>query len=192
MKTLIIYAHPTHLGHHGYFLEELKIVLNNKKIDYSILDLYALNYDPVLRAEDLNFLPDYKISEITRSYQEKVIAADNLIFIYPTWWQGMPAILKGFIDKVFAAGFAFEYRKSMPRGLLNGKRAAVFSATGGPKMINKFIIGDKGMKLMLNNILKFCGFEAKGFSVGSARTLNDHQKKQIITEVSKMVLYLYK
>ncbi|MEI6835282.1 MAG: NAD(P)H-dependent oxidoreductase [Candidatus Falkowbacteria bacterium] len=192
MKTLIIYAHPTHLGHHGYFLEELKIVLNNKKIDYEILDLYALNYDPILRAEELNFSPDHKISEITKNYQEKVTAADNLIFIYPTWWQGVPAILKGFIDRTFAAGFAFKYQNKMPKGLLTGKRAAVFSATGAAKIVNKFIVGDKGMKMMLNNVLRFCGFEAKGFSVGSARDLNDRQKKLIISEVSKLVLYLYK
>jgi NAD(P)H dehydrogenase (quinone) len=192
MNTLIIYAHPGHTGHHGYFLDQLISVLDNKNITYEVLDLYTLNYDPILKAEELGSRATHKISEITLDYQEKVKNADKLIFIYPTWWQGMPAILKGFFDKVFASGFAFMYKGGLPVALLKGKKAAVFSATGGPKIINKFLLGERGMKVITKNILGFCGIKAKGFSVGSARELNDNHKKQIITVASSMVSYLYK
>jgi NAD(P)H dehydrogenase (quinone) len=192
MNTLIVYAHPGHAGHHGYFLDQIKTILDNKKIVYEVLDLYALNYDPILKIEELGSRTAHKISEVTLDYQEKVKNADKLIFIYPTWWQGMPAILKGFFDRVFASGFAFVYKGGLPVALLKGKKAAVFSATGGPKIINKFLIGDRGMKIIVKNILGFCGIKAKGFSVGSARELTDGHKKQIITEASAMVSYLYK
>ncbi|MFZ2310168.1 MAG: NAD(P)H-dependent oxidoreductase [Patescibacteria group bacterium] len=192
MNTLIVYAHPTHTGHHGYFLDQLISVLDNKNIDYEVLDLYNLNYDPILKAEELGSRTTHKINETTLDYQEKVKNADKLIFIYPTWWQGMPAILKGFFDRVFASGFAFIYKGGLPVALLKGKKAAVFSATGGPKVINKFLLSERGMKVITKNILGFCGIKAKGFSIGSARELNDNHKKQIITVASSMVSYLYK
>lgn len=191
MNTLIIYAHPGHAGHHGYLLDQVISILDNKNITYEVLDLYALNYDPILKVEELSSRATHKISEIILDYQEKVKNADKLIFIYPTWWQGMPAILKGFFDRVFASGFAFMYKNGLPVALLKGKKAAVFSATGGPKIINKFLLGERGMKVITKNILGFCGIKAKGFSVGSARELNDNHKKQIITVASSMVSYLY-
>lgn len=192
MNTLIIYAHPGHTGHHGYFLDQVISLLDNKNIAYEVLDLYALNYDPILKADELGSRATHKISEITLDYQEKVKNADKLIFIYPTWWQGMPAILKGFFDRVFSSGFAFIYKGGLPVALLKGKKAAVFSATGGPKIINKFLLGERGMKIIIKNILGFCGIKAQGFSVGSARELNDNHKKQIITVANSMVSYLYK
>lgn len=192
MNTLIVYAHPGHTGHHGYLLDQLKTVLDNKNIVYEVLDLYALGFDPILKAEELRLRNDYKVSNDVEKYQEKIKKADKLIFIYPTWWQSLPAILKGFFDRVFSAGFAFEYKNGLPVALLKGKTAAVFSATGGPKIINKFIVGDRGMKIIVKNILGFCGIKAKGFSIGSARALTDNHKKQIITMVSSMVSYLYK
>ena len=192
MKTLIVYGHPNHLGHHGYFLEQLLLILNNKKVEYDVLDLYALKFDPVLRNEELSRQDDSIVSSDIKEYRQKVSEADKLIFIFPTWWQGPPAIVKGFFDRVFSAGFAFKYENSLPKGLLKGKRAAVFSATGGPRVINKFIIGDKGLKVTVSNTLRFCGMRAKGFSVGSARKFNDNKKRLILSRVTKMVSYLYK
>jgi NAD(P)H dehydrogenase (quinone) len=192
MNTLIVYAHPSHTGHHGYFLDQVTSVLDNKNIAYETLDLYALNYDPILKAEELGSRTTHKISKITLNYQEKIKSADKLIFIYPTWWQGMPAMMKGFFDQVFSSGFAFMYKNGLPVALLKGKKAAVFSATGGPKIINKFLLGERGMKVITKDILGFCGIKAKGFSIGSARELNNSHKKQIITTASELVSYLYK
>lgn len=193
MKTLIVYSHPHHNGHHGYFLEQLLLILLNKKIEYEVLDLYALSFDPVLKAEEIirgeNFVTDVLI----KNFQDKITEAEKLIFIFPVWWQNMPAILKGFFDRVFSGGFAFRYKKSgLPEGLLTGKRAAVFSATGSPKIVNKLIFSNRAMKIVIKDILSFCGIKAKGYSIGSARTLNDKNKKEIIREVSKVVDYLYK
>ena len=101
-------------------------------------------------------------------------------------------ILKGFFDRVFSAGFAFKYKNGFPVGLLKGKRAAVFSATGGPKIINKLLFGNKSMKVIVNDTLKFCGIKARGFSVGSAIKFNDNQKIKILKEVNKLAKYLYK
>ena len=192
MKTLIVYSHPNHLGHHGYFLEQLLLILNNKKIETEVLDLYTLKFDPVLRDEELRRQDNSVVSDDIKEYRQKVLEVDKLIFIFPTWWQSVPAILKGFFDRVFSAGFAFKYQNGLPVGLLKGKRAAVFSATGGPKIINKLLLGNKGMRVVVNDTLKFCGMKADGFSVGSATKFDDKQKRKILKEVSNLITYLYK
>lgn len=192
MKTLIVYAHPKHEGHHAYFLDELVLVLENKKIDYELLDLYALNFDPILKPEEVLRQKDEEVNLEIKNLRLKVAEAEKLIFIFPTWWQSMPAILKGFFDRVFSAGFAFKYQNGIPVGLLKGKRAAVFSATGGPKIINKLLLGSKGMKVVVNDTLRFCSIKARGFSVGSATKFNDKQKRKVLAEVNKLVKYLYK
>lgn len=192
MKTLIVYGHPNHLGHHGYFLEQLLLILDNKEVDYRLLDLYALNFNPVLKETELLKQDNDSINLEIKEYRQLVTEADRLIFIFPTWWQGAPAIIKGFFDRVFSAGFAFKYEKGLPKGLLKGKRAAVFSATGGPRVINKFIIGDKSLKVTVSDTLRFCGMRAKGFSLGSARKLDDNKKRLLLKQVTKMISYLYK
>lgn len=191
MKTLVIYGHPNHLGHHGYFLEQLTFVLNNKKIDYEILDLYALGFNPVLKTEELNRQSDSNVDLEIKKYRELVSLADKLIFIFPTWWQGAPAIVKGFFDRVFSAGFAFKYEKGLPKGLLKGKKAAVFSATGGPEIINKVLLGNRGMRVVVNDTLRFCGIKSKGFSLGSATKFNDNRKKLLLDKVNNLIKYLY-
>lgn len=192
MNTLIIYTHPKHSGHHAYFLEELILKLDNKKIIYEILDLYAINFDPILKPEELSRQNAEDVNEEIKKLRNKVSEAEKLIFIFPTWWQNMPAILKGFFDRVFSAGFAFKYQNGLPIGLFKGKQAAVFSATGGPKIINRWWLGKKGMRVVVNDTLRFCGIKARGFSVGSATKFTDKQKNKVAKEVSRVIKYLYK
>lgn len=192
MNTLIVYAHPGHSGHHGYLLNQVQSILDNKKIGYELLDLYKLKYDPILQSEELGGINNQKISEDSVSYQEKIKNSDKLIFIFPTWWQGMPAILKGFFDKVFCSGFAFIYKNGIPIALLKEKRAVVFSATGSPQLINRFLLGNRGMRIIIKNILGFCGIKAKGYTMGSALKLTDKHKKRLISIADEMVDNLYK
>lgn len=191
MDTLIVYAHPGHSGHHGYILSQVQAILDNKKIRYETLDLYKLNYDPILQSEELGGLNNQKISVDSMAYQEKINNAQRLIFIFPTWWQGMPAILKGFFDKVFCSGFAFIYKDSLPVALLKDKKAVVFSATGSPELINRFWLGNRGMKVIIRDILRFCGIKAKGFTIGSAFQLTEKHKRRLISIADEMVANLY-
>jgi NAD(P)H dehydrogenase (quinone) len=188
MKILVIYAHPTGVGHHAYFLEKFTEKLKQKECSYEVLDLYQMNFNPILTKTDIDGTPDNQVLE----FKEKVSESDRLVFIFPTWWQGMPAIMKGFFDRVFSAGFAFKYQNGLPIALLKSKRAIVFSATGGPKIINDFILRRKGMRVVVGDILKFCGVCAKGFSIGSARKLTEKNKIKIDSLVVKAYEYLVK
>ena len=110
MKTLIIYTHPSPTGFNAAILKEVQSNLS-KKHEVKTLDLYAENFDPILRFDHEHRRRNLHKDPEMAKYRDLITWADHLIFIFPIWWSGMPAILKGFIDRVFVADFAYSYKK---------------------------------------------------------------------------------
>ena len=192
-KLLIIYAHPSHDGCHAYFLEQIIARLKARDFsDYELWDLYALKYNPVLDDSELYSAGRQAVSPENLNFQAKIKTAERLLFIYPTWWQNMPAILKGFMDRVFISGFAFIYKSGLPVGLLKGKKAAAFTATGGPRLYTSIFKRDQSLRVLTKDILNFAGIETKGFCLGSARKLTDAGKARLQTMSDKVLDYLLK
>jgi NAD(P)H dehydrogenase (quinone) len=182
MKTLIIYAHPDNDSHSKITLQLVKEKLESKKEKYEILDLYAMNFNPVLSKEEIyskTIMPDVTL------IRQKIDESNHLIFIYPIWWNTMPAILKGFIDRVFSAGYAFQYYNGIPKGLLVGKNATIFVSTGSNKLITFLFLGNRFKKAMVKDILGFCGIKTKVYHIGEALVLNEVQKTRIKNNVNK-------
>ena len=106
MKTLIIYTYPSPTGFNAAILKEVQSNLSTKH-EVKTLDLYAENFDPILRFDQEHRRRDLHKDPEMAKYRDLITWADQLIFIFPIWWSSMPAILKGFIDRVFAADFAY-------------------------------------------------------------------------------------
>lgn len=157
MNILIIYAHPNHDSFNGAIL---KTIRENISSDHQVklLDLYAENFDPVLRFDKEKKRRDLDKDPETASYRKDITWADKLIFIYPIWWSGMPAILKGYIDRVFVAGFAYSYKKVGIglEGHLTGKSAWIITSHANPSFIAHHFVQDYG-KILKNQILKYYG-----------------------------------
>jgi NAD(P)H dehydrogenase (quinone) len=190
LNILIIYAHPNHEGFHAYFLEKITEILNKKNLNYEILDLYVSNYQPVLKNNELYTAGRREIAPETADYQAKIKAADSLLFIYPTWWQNMPAILKGFLDRTFVSHFAYRYEGKFPTGLLKGKKAAVFTGSGQPRWFNFLIKRDRSLKVLTSDVLSFAGIKARGFSIGDSSSLTDKKRVALEKKANKVVKYL--
>jgi NAD(P)H dehydrogenase (quinone) len=212
MKILIIYAHPKHEGHCATILHEVESNLKSRSIDYEIIDLYKIHFDPRLKSTEL--VKPFENDPIILDLQDKVKHHDLLIFIYPVWWNSMPAILKGFIDRVFSAGFAFRYKpmipKSMssffehifkiinyrfdyglPEGLLKNKKAIVFATTGGPKYLGYFITGWRFKKLIKKDTLEFFGIKTKVHHIANCRKLDENKIEKIRNKVRKALKNIY-
>jgi NAD(P)H dehydrogenase (quinone) len=196
MKVLIIYAHPesTIKGFSYFFLEESKKNLSQNNIDFEVLDLYKINYDPVLKLDELYTEGNKSVSEQNKKIQQKIKEAGGLIFIYPVWWGGMPAILKGFIDRVFTPGFAFEYKKEkilnfIPDKLLNDKKIVTFTNYGGPKFLYKFLLDP--IKIVDKFIIfgLFCS-RLKMYQLYRANKLDDKKMQQIKKIVGKGINWI--
>ncbi len=186
---LIIYAHPNKNGHCGYILQQVQKELENKKISFQILDLYQENYNPVLKPEEHYTSGHKNISEDTIRYQKMLVKNDKFIIIYPTWWNGVPAILKGFFDRTLTSGFAYRYINGIPRGLLKG-RALVFTTTGAPEIIERIVLGSRSLKMVTSDTLRFCGIKARGIIIGRALRLTDETKKKIESKVTSALNYV--
>ena len=196
MNTLIIFAHPGTPGHNSYVLELVKKELKLRKESFEVLDLYKLNFDPILKSNELYSSRDRQVDESVKKIQDKISSSSKLIFIYPVWWNGTPAILKGFFDRVFSSRFAFKYVNILnwfkaPKGLLNGKKAVIFITTGSPKTISWLIQGIGGGNILKKDILRFCGIKSKIFHYGPALRFSDESKPKLEKLVKKGLNWLY-
>ena len=157
MHVLIIYAHPNPSSFNASILEHVQKGLQKTNHSVTLLDLYKEQFDPVLIFNEDKRRRDLVYEEETERYRNLVKEADSFIFIYPIWWWGMPAILKGFIDRVFVAGFAYKYEGALPKGLLTGKKAWVINTLDSPLWYVALLYRSADWIIMRKGILRFCG-----------------------------------
>ncbi|MFT4311534.1 MAG: NAD(P)H-dependent oxidoreductase [Candidatus Woesearchaeota archaeon] len=194
--TLIIYAHPNKKGNNGLILEKVIKGLKAKKKKFDLIDLYDSKYRPVLEEKELYTQGNKFISKETLKYQEMISKTDHLIVIYPVWWNNMPAILKGFFEKVITPRFAFRYelyfgKLPVPIGLLKGKRASVFITTNSPKIIYWLVQKGRASSTIKKDILGFSGIKSKVFHYDNAIKYNK-DKTRASKLVKKGLSWLYK
>ena len=181
MNLLIVVAHPdTEHSHNRYIYEEVKRRMSH--VDYKCIDLYEEEFNPVLFQED---------EAQKQRYQDLVAWSTHLVIIYPIWWNGPPAILKGFFDQVIEADFAFKFdptpfpKVGWPRGFLNGRRAAVLTTSGSPTWMHYLYQRRRGIKNVTKDTLSYCGVTTKNFHLGGAQRLdetNKHKIKRMVTD----------
>ncbi len=186
MNILLIYAYPNRNSFNSRILKtvEKNLPVTNK---VRILDLYAEDFNPVLyfdekkRRRDMQFDPD------TESHRQDLIWADHLIFIFPIWWSSMPAILKGYIDRVFSTGFAYKFDGLMPTKLLKGKSATIITTHDTPGLYVKFFLNDYG-KILEKQTLGMVGIKtSKTLTMPFLRNSSEKQREKFIKKVIKHI-----
>jgi NAD(P)H dehydrogenase (quinone) len=154
MKVLIVYAHPNPSSLNATLKDHAVAVLERTGHEVQVSDLYAMKWKAVADADDFPSRTDSSplnlIVAQANAYgsgtqandiaaeQEKLLWADAVIFQFPLWWFGLPAILKGWIERVYAFGFAYGYKDGTNahrygEGILAGRRALVSVTAGGPE-----------------------------------------------------------
>lgn len=158
MKVLIIYTHPSPASFCHALTEVFAKGLKKSKHEFEVLDLYKAGFNPVLSETEVRAHSGDEVSAEIKSYQDKIRWAETLVFIFPTYWFRGPAMLEGFIDRVFTAGFAFKYVKSMPKGLLPDKKAVVIQTYGGPGFYYRLLMAMIPWR-RFRAVLRFCGIK---------------------------------
>ncbi len=157
MNVLIIHAHPNPNSFNAALRDVAVRTLSRSGHSILLSDLYIMRFNPVLSARELQG----DLSEIQPEI-DKVRRADLLLFQFPDWWYGMPAIMKGWIDRVFAFGFAYDDEHSFENGLLRGKKA-MLSLTVGAREDYFQQAPQRDLMRVLEpihyGILAFCGLE---------------------------------
>jgi NAD(P)H dehydrogenase (quinone) len=158
MKVLVIYAHPSSKSFNHALLESFTEGLKKAKHEFEVLDLYKERFNPVVSEAEIEAHSKTGVHPDIVVYQQKIKAADCLAFVFPTYWFRGPAMLEGFIDRVFTAGFAFKYVKSMPKGLLPDKKAVVIQTYGGPGFYYQLLMHRIPWR-RFKSVLTFCGIK---------------------------------
>jgi len=113
VNIFIVYAHPSKNGYTHEILQHLLKKLKNADHQTIISDLYAMKFRPELNADEYlreaSSKTDIPVAEDIQLEQEKIESSDCIIFLYPLWWSDCPAILKGWFDRVFTVGYAYDY-----------------------------------------------------------------------------------
>jgi NAD(P)H dehydrogenase (quinone) len=196
-KILVIIAHPSDVGHNREILKNVEKELKEKNISYEVIDLYKMKFDPMMKKSEYLHSKDKKIEKDIQILQEKVLECEKMIFIFPVWWNSVPAGLKGFFDRVFSSGFAYRYVKILkyfrsPRPLLNGRKAAVIMTTGSPKAIFNTVLGARAAKVVCRDTLGFCGIKSKTFYYANAYKLNEKTAVELPRLASRAVNWIVK
>jgi NAD(P)H dehydrogenase (quinone) len=131
MRILVVFAHPRRGSFNGAVLDALVEGLREADHEPDVADLYAEDFDPRLGAEELPRMGSGHPPAEVAAYQRRLLAAEGLAFVFPVWWFGPPAILKGFVDRVFEENVAFRFNGAgWAEGLLPARQALLLSTTG--------------------------------------------------------------
>ena len=180
MQVLIVYAHPEPTSFNGAMRDMAVATLIKQGHEVEVSDLYAMDCNAVAGPADIDGAPSESarfslareqtlamengsIAADIAAEQAKVTRADLVIFQFPVWWFGMPAILKGWADRVFARGFAYLPGRKYDTGMFKGKRA-MLAATTGTSSDTYAPDGIDGDILTVfwpihNGLLKYTGFD---------------------------------
>ncbi len=183
MKKLIITAHPSSKWFTHKIAKSFEKWAIEKWDTVEILDLYDEKHtQDYLRFEDASELQK---DEKRDSMQEKILEANELIFVFPVWWGNMPAILKNFFDVNLERGFAFKYWNKWPIWLLKWKTARVFTTCDAPSLFYKLFFLPMNLKWYFKMyLLGFCWIKLLSFDIfGLMRKKGDTEKEKILEKV---------
>jgi len=158
MRILVLYAHPVETSFGAAVHGTLVKTLRARGHEIDDCDLNAEGFDPVMSRQDRI---EYHDVAVNRSrvgpWVDRVLEAEAIVFSFPVWNMGFPAILKGFVDKVFLPGVSFNLKPNgdyVP-GLHNIKRLGAVCTYGGDHL-RTFVLGDPCRKVVKRSLLANC------------------------------------
>ncbi|MBT1707299.1 NAD(P)H-dependent oxidoreductase [Fulvivirgaceae bacterium PWU5] len=163
MRTVIVFNHPYDGSYCSAILQSVAKGLQKASHQVDLMHLDHDGFNPAMSQADLKAFVDHKpVDPQVVDYTERIKKADHMIFIFPIWWDIMPATTKGFIDRVLSPGVAYDHH---PRGfglvplLKNLKSITVTTTMNKPKLLYSLLIGNLIRKVMLRSVFKTMGYK---------------------------------
>jgi NAD(P)H dehydrogenase (quinone) len=178
MRVLIVYAHPEPASFNGALRDAAVDVLHTAGHEVTVSDLYAQGFDAVagpadvvgrqnedvfnLGMEQMHAAQTGAFAPDIQAELDKLLAADLLILQFPMWWFSMPAILKGWVDRVFAFGATYDFGRTWENGVFAGRKAMLSITASAPEAAFKPDGRNGDMERVLwpihAGILALCGY----------------------------------
>lgn len=151
-----------------------------------LIHIGELNFNPNLQygySKRMDLEPDLLAS------LEKIKKADHLVWVHPVWWGGLPAIMKGFIDRLFLPGIAYQYRENSVwwDKLLTGKTARIITTIDQPAWYYWIFYGNPSVNQLKKSTLEFCGIKPVAVTyIGIMKTSVEKQRAQWIAKIYQL------
>jgi len=182
-KILIINGHPNSESFNFGIAESYKSGAIASGAQVETITIANLNFNPNLKfgyQKRTDLEPD-----LLESW-EKIKRADHLVWIHPVWWGGLPAITKGFIDRLFLPGMTFQYRENSVwwDKLLKGKTAHIITTLDQPGWYYRLFFGRPSVNQLKKSTLEFCGVKPVRVNyIGIIKGSNEGQRKKWLEKV---------
>lgn len=155
-QILIINGHPNTESFNYALARAYKVGAEAAGANVFEINISALDFNPNLQfgyKKRMELEPDLLDS------LEKIKRADHLVWVHPVWWGGFPAMMKGFIDRLFLPGITFKYRENSVwwDKLLVGKTARIMTTIDQPSWYYRLVYGSPSVNQLKKSILEFCG-----------------------------------
>lgn len=158
MNHLIIVAHPNNQSFNKAITDAVVESSREMGAETLLRDLYSLDFNPVLSWEELQAAGCGIIPSEIRNEQLLISKADLITLIYPLWWMGFPAILKGYLDRVLTHGFAYKTEGDISVGLIQGKKMQQLITIGSNVEQYQSLGFDKSLNdCLINGLFNYCG-----------------------------------
>lgn len=185
-RIAIINGHPD-TGSFGHALSTAyKVGALESGAAVKEIHIATLDFDPNLK---YGYRQRQELEPGLQDAWEIILWADHLVWVHPVWWGGFPALMKGFIDRLFLPGMAYKYRKNSVwwDKLLKGKTARIITTLDQPGWYYRLSFGRPSVNQLRRSILEFCGVKPVKVSyVGIIRTSTEAQRQKWLQGVQNM------
>lgn len=185
INVLVVLAHPRADSLCAALAEAFCKGARAAGVQLRELNLSDLDFDPQLHMRSPN---DQPLEHDLRQARDLLLWADHLVFVYPTWWGGAPALLKGFLDRLMAPGFAFETCEGGTgyQGLLQGRSAQLITTMDTPPLLHRLLYREPGKNALARATLGFCGIRpVRTLVFGSVRHATPERREAWLARAEK-------
>jgi NAD(P)H dehydrogenase (quinone) len=185
-KILVINAHPNAESFNHALVEAYVSGAKKAGAEVKTLTIAELDFNPSLQ---FGYQKRMELEPDLIHAQELILWAEHLVWIHPVWWGGLPAVAKGFIDRVFLPGFAFKYRENSVwwDKLLAGRTARIITTLDQPSFYYRLAFGRPSVNQLKKSTLQFCGIKpVKVTYVGPIRLSKEEFRVKMIQKITTL------
>lgn len=163
MRTLVVYCHPVPESFGAAVRDTVVDTLKRQGDPVRLVDLYAEKFDPIMSADERRTYNEHAPTDPTLApHIDNLYWAEAILLVYPTWWYGPPALMKGWFDRVWAKDVTFALT---PEGRLmplmaHIRKIGIVTTCGAPWWLS-FLVGQPGRKMVLRGIRANFGWRCK-------------------------------
>lgn len=190
MKAAIVFNHPYDRSYCNAVLGAVTSGLRKANYEIDLIHLDKEGFNPVMSSDDLKAFKERKpIDPKVIEYKQRLEDADHLIFIFPIWWELMPAMTKGFIDRVIFPGVAYDYgpkRYRMVPLFRKMKSITVVTTMNTPGILYRLVFGNAIKKAVIRGTFWKLGYKKrKWINLSMVKTVSDRKRRKWLSRLEE-------